>query len=199
MIGRARSRGRGRIPASACLTGFVLAALSAAPLPGRAQADRTSLENDIKAVFLYNFTRYLQWPRDDGAEPFTIVVLGESGIMGPLREIAKKKTVGDKPIVVRQSFSFEDIGRPRILFIADSVALGIARVLEKTKGTDTLTVGETEGLGSRGVAINFVIREETVKFEMNERVLREAGIRAGSQLLKLAILVNGADEGRGEP
>jgi hypothetical protein len=176
--------------------GIALAGLCAAPLARTAQEPNSIAEYDVKAVFLYHFTRYLQWPENIEAGVFTIAVLGESGIVAPLQEIARKKTVGAIPLVVRTCSEIGQIGRPRILFVARSALAKINQVLEKTRSTDILTVGEAEGLAARGVAINFVLREGTVKFEMNEKTLREARIQIGSQLLKLAIRVAG-DKGKG--
>jgi hypothetical protein len=177
------------------MLGIVLAGLSAAPLARTAQEPNSIAEYDIKAVFLYHFTRYLQWPDEGEPEVFTIAVLGESGIVPPLQEIAKKKTIGTTPIVVRPCAEIGQIGRPRILFIAKSALPRIDQILEKTRNTDILTVGEAEGLAAQGVAINFVLREGTVKFEMNEKILKEARIQIGSQLLKLAIRID-EDKGR---
>ncbi len=193
--GRPRRAG-GRLPAVLAGLAFLPALLAAAPAFGPGPAQAASYEYEVKAVFLYNFTRYLQWPDEPADGAFTIVILGRSGIVGPLEEIARKKSVGSTPIVVRQCFDVKAVGRPRILFIARTAAEDVSRVLEKTRGTDILTVGETEGLGSRGVAVNFVLRDETIKFEMNESALREARIQVGSQLLKLAILV-GKESGGG--
>jgi hypothetical protein len=183
-----------RFPASRIFLGIVLAALSSVPDFGQAKEKTSSYEYEVKAVFLYHFTRYLQWPDENEPEVFSLVVLGESEILGPLQEIAGKKTVGSKPLVVRTCSELEQIGRPRILFIAKSAVSKMARVLEKTRGTDILTVSEGESLGARGVAVNFVLRDGTVKFEMSEKVMKEAGIQISSQLLKLAILV---DENKG--
>ncbi len=201
----ANRQGRGKLPPksraryslSLVLLGIVWASLWPARVQGQASSETATYEYDVKAVFLYHFTRYLRWPAEIEPEAFTIVVLGESGIVAPLREIAKKKSVGPYPIVVRQCFEIAAIGRPRILFIPKSAASRISQVMEKTRGTDILTVGESEGLGLLGVAVNFVMREGTVKFEMNEKVLREARIQTSSQLLKLAILV-GEEKGKGE-
>jgi len=172
------------------LLGVAMVSLTTAQSSGPAQAETSSYEYDVKAVFLYHLTRYLQWPEEAEPEVFTIVVLGESGIVSPLQAIAKKKTIGSTPIVVRQCHEIGQIGRPRILFIARSAVPIIDQVLEKTRGTDILTVSEVEGLGTRGVAVNFVERSGTIKFEMNEKMLKEARIQASSQLLKLAILVD---------
>jgi hypothetical protein len=148
-------------------------------------------ESEVKAVFLFNFTRYLTWPEDNGLPYCPIAVLGDSEIVVPLRNIAERKPAGPLPIQIRQSSSLQDIGLPRILFISDSAAAELPAVLDKFRGTDTLIVGETEGLAARGAAINFVIRDESVKFEINLKALKDAGIQAGSQLLRLAILIDG--------
>jgi len=186
---------RRRLPAFAIGLGLAFTALGSAPGFARVPQDTSASEYDIKAVFLYQFTRYLQWPEGTEPEVFTIAVLGDSKITEPLLEIAKKKTVGTKSIVVRPCSKIEEIGRPRILFYAKSAVPEIAQVLEKIRGTDVLVVGEAEGLASRGVAINFILQEGTVKFEMNEKALNEARIRSSSQLLRLAILVEGKGAG----
>lgn len=148
-------------------------------------------EAEVKAVFLFNFLRYLVWPEDNGLAYCPIVVLGDSPVFEPLQDIAGKKAAGPVPIQVRRCASLQDAGLPRILFISDSAASLLPEALEKFRGTDTLIVGETEGLAVRGAAINFVLREDTVKFEINVDALKAARIQAGSQLLRLAILVDG--------
>jgi len=181
------SRVRTLFPALLALT---LLFSPAAPAIETAQ-DASASEAAVKAVFLFNFTRYLEWPGDNGPAFCPIAVLGDSGIFASLQEIAEKKTADSRPIEVRQYEKIEDAGFPRILFISDSASARFPEVLKRFRGTDTLIVGETEGLAERGAAVNFVIREETVKFEINVRALKEAGIRASSQLLKLAILIDG--------
>ncbi len=146
-------------------------------------------EYEVKAAFLYHFTKYFQWPEDDRSDLLTIAVLGKSEILDPLREIAREKTVGRKRLVVLQCSEVNEIGRPHILFIARSAVSQVPLVLEKARQGHSVTVGEAEGLGARGVAVNFVLREGSVKFEVNERALKEAQVQASSQLLRLAILV----------
>lgn len=152
--------------------------------------DFTASEYGIKAVFLYNFTRYLVWPEDGAFESCIIAVLGKSDILSPLREIAAKRTVDSRPLEIRECREVAGIGRPRILFLPASEAGRLSEVLAAVRGKDVLVVGETEGLAERGAAVNFVLREGTVRFEINVAALRGAGIQAGSQLLRLAILVD---------
>jgi hypothetical protein len=176
-----------RLAAAAALLALLVipaaTALAQSPAPG---------EYDIKAVFLYNFTRYVEWPKEPGAEGFAIVVFGESDIVAPLREIAKKKSIGALSILVRTCLDPAQIGRPRILFIAKSEASKLDQILKAVGGADILTVCEAAGLArADGVAINFVLKEGAVKFEISEKALDKTRLKVGSQLLKLAILVDG--------
>ena len=180
------------------LLGLPVTAVPAATAMKPAPDSPAPSEYDIKAVFLYNFTRYLQWPDENGSEAFEIAVLGDSEILAPLREISAKKTVRSAPVIIRQCRDIGQIGHPHILFLARPATPMLRRVLEAAEGAGILTVGEEEGLAERGVAVNLVLRDGAVKFEMNEEALRGTGIQAGSQLLKLAILVGGekAENGR---
>ena len=179
--------------------GWILAAAGAVFLSGPPAVpagktlvtDTSASEAAVKAVFLYHFIRYLQWPGEFDREPCPIVVLGDSAIWEPLQEIAAKKTNGSVLLRVRRCAELKDTGRPRILFLSDSSAFLLPEALEKFRGTSVLVVGETEGLARRGAAINFVLRDDRVKFEINLEALKKAGIQAGSQLLRLAILVEG--------
>ena len=175
---------------SGCLAGVAFGQAAGNPPPS---------EYDIKAVFLYHFTRYVAWPEDAPAEAVSIVVFGESEITAPLLEIAKKKTVGPKPLFVRQCLDPAQIGRPQILFIAKSKTARLAQILKETEGTDILTVGEAAGLArAQGVAINFVLQDNAVRFEISEKAVSRTRLKIGSQLLKLAILVD-APEGKTQP
>ena len=179
--------------------GWILAAAGAVVLSGPPAVpagetlvtDTSVSEAAVKAVFLFHFMRYLQWPGELDRELCPIVVLGDSAIWEPLQEIAAKKTNGSVLLLVRRCEELKDAGRPRILFLSDSSAFLLPETLEKFRGTSVLVVGETEGLARRGAAINFVLRDDRVKFEINLEALKKAGIQAGSQLLRLAILVEG--------
>jgi len=173
------------------LFGFALVAGFVQPIAALPQEEASKLEYEVKAVFLYHFTRYLQWPKADAPGGFEIAVLGESAIVAPLTEIAAKKTVNQRPILIRMIDSMEALGRPHVLFVAKTATPRLRRILEETRGKAILTVGEEDGLGDEGLAVNFVLRDGAVKFEINERVLRASGIQPSSQLLKLAIPAGG--------
>jgi hypothetical protein len=145
-------------------------------------------EYDLKAAFVYNFTKYIDWG-NTVSKPFTIGVIGASPIYTPLREIAKAKTVGDKKIVVIHFNNPDDITPCNILFISANSYFSLSSVLARIdKGT--LTISEQPGFAEMGTAFNFVVDHDKLKFEANVNSISEEGLKASSQLLKLAIIVN---------
>lgn len=171
--------------------GLMFGAMSGARLSAPPTQPDTAYEYEVKAAFIYNFTRYLQWPPPDAPGTFEIAVLGDSAIVKPLQAIAEERTIEGRPIVVRQIFDIASIGGPQILFLAKPAAARLAQVLTACRDKAILTIGEEDGLAADGIAVNFVTRGETLRFEINEGALRRSDIQPSSQLLKLAILVGG--------
>lgn len=147
-------------------------------------------EYDIKALFLYNFSKYVMWPEFEAAPEFVIGVLGSSKIQEPLQVIADEKKVGDKPIVVQVYESLEEIEDCHILFVAKDKKRELDPILEAVNSRPILTVGETKGYAESGMILNFFMKENKVKFELNRSALEQSGLTASSQLMKLAVLVN---------
>jgi hypothetical protein len=158
-------------------------------LMGTAVAQTQDREANLKAAFIYNFTKYIEWDTSTSANNFVIGIIGSSGITAPLTEIAKTNTVKNKKIIIRLYNKPEDIGNCDILFIPQKIPYQLGSILGKT-GRGVLTISEEEGLAKEGTAFNFVIRNDKLKFEANLKAISSAGLKAGSQLLKLAIPVN---------
>lgn len=156
---------------------------------GSAMCQSSEQENNLKAVFLYNFTRYIDWEEHPGENEFVIGIMGTSGIDAALAEIAKTNTVNNKRIVLRHFSKPEDISFCHILFIPNGNNYPLGIILENIdKGV--LTVSEKPGLGKMGTAFNFVVQHDKLKFEANLKAISAAGLKASSQLLKLAIIIN---------
>lgn len=146
-------------------------------------------EYNIKAAFIYKFTDYIDWDSLVPGDDFVIGVIGSSPITDQLNEIAKTKTVKDKKIVIRQFNKAAEIGPCHILFISQNTLLPLADILSKIPDKGTLTISEKEGYAKKGTAINFIEVDNKLKFEANPREINDAGLKASSQLLKLAIIV----------
>ena len=147
------------------------------------------LENKLKAVFVYNFTKYIEWPANDSSGTFLIGVLGDSGIITPLREIQKEKVIKGRSIDIVTYRSPDDIMRCNVLFISSSEEPKLKEIQEKIGKKPVLTIGDTPGFAGKGIAINLVMVGGKMRFEINSRSLKAARLKVSSQLLKLAILV----------
>jgi hypothetical protein len=153
-------------------------------------AQKDEKEANLKAVFIYNFTRYVEW--DSSAirgNEFVIAVIGSSAVTTPLIEVARTNRVNGKRISIRRVDRPEDLPSCHILFIPKNIPYSLASILERTnKGT--LTVSEETGFAKQGTAFNFVIVRDKLKFEANLKALLLAGLKVNSQLLKLATIVD---------
>jgi hypothetical protein len=145
-------------------------------------------EYNLKAAFIYNFTKYIEWNEPVDENEFIIGIIGESFINDPLAEIVKTETVDNKKITIRQFTKPADISLCHILFISHNCNFPLEDILEKTSGKGTLIISEKIGYAEQGAGINFVIIKQKLKFEANVKALNAAGLTASSQLLKLAII-----------
>jgi hypothetical protein len=146
-------------------------------------------EYTIKAAFIYKFTNYIDWDSMIPGNEFVIGVVGPSPIKSELAEIARTKTVKDKKITVLQFNKPDEIGACNILFIPEKSPVALDDILAKANNKGTLTISEKEGYAARGTGINFIVVDNKLKFEANPKAINASGLKASSQLLKLAIIV----------
>jgi uncharacterized protein DUF4154 len=144
-------------------------------------------EYDVKAAFLYNFTKFVDWPPEAFPDPnsLRICVLGEDPFGKSLQAVTDEQVGSHKLIVTRT----ESLAKPtgcQVLFISRSERDRLAQILAAVKGSPVLTVGDTDGFANRGVMINFVPEGSKVRFEINTDSAERAGIKISSKLLQLA-------------
>lgn len=174
---------RWRAGAAACLA---LAALrfAAAAGPG---------EYEVKAAFLYNFARFVEWPRDpQGGEEFVVTVLGRDPFGTVLDDTLRGKTVGEQRIVIRRAERAEEVRGSRIVFICDSEKERLPAILKALEGAPVLTVGEMSEFAERGGVIRFKLEQGRIRLEINVAAAERSKLKISSQLLKLARIVSGA-------
>ncbi len=151
-----------------------------------------SLPNEytVKAVFLYSFGRYIEWPETmfrNTSDPFVIGIVGEDSFGGTLDDIASKKTIQDRRIVVRRFASSDQYNQPcHILFVSHSLPPDQQTALiRNTQDTVLLVVGETPGFAENGGDVNFFIDGDRVRFEINVDTARRSRLRMDAKLLNL--------------
>lgn len=166
---------------------FLMAMFSLWGYPGRCQSREQ--EYDLKAAFVYNFTKYINWDPFSAEGNFVIGIIGTSLIYEPLQEIAKTRTVNERKIVIVRFDKPEDVTFCNILYIPKSTVFPLYSIITRLN-RGTLTISEEEGYAQQGTAFNFVLVKDKLRFESNIKALNLAGLKASSQLLKLAIIVD---------
>jgi len=167
---------------------LLLFCASASSQTDRVEGDPLSA---LTAAFIYKCALYVKWPNLDESDTFVIHVLGESSLTGALQRVAELKKIGGKKLVVVARDAVQDsLETCHILYVSPSMEDQLEAIHEANRGKHVLTIGDTEGFAKKGVAINFVLVEGKLKFEINQEALALADLRASSQFLKLGILVD---------
>lgn len=155
------------------------------------QGPKVDTNAKIKAVFIYNFTRYIEWPSDYQTGEFTIGILGQNdALVQELTKMSKVKKVSNQSFSIRSYTSLSDINNPHILYIPDDNTGELTKVVTKLNGKSTLIVTERPGMAKKGSAINFVVEGNRQKFELNKSNVERHNLKVASALEKLAVLVN---------
>jgi hypothetical protein len=157
-------------------------------LSGTVVAQGSEKEANLKAAFIYNFTKYIDWGIYNDRNAFVIDILGDAPIANSLEQIAKDNTVNGKPIVVHILENLREVTDCDILFISRNCGFTLDKILPAI-GKGVLTISEKPGYAEQGTAFNFIIIKNRLKFEANLKAISSAGLKAGSQLLKLAKIV----------
>ena len=158
-----------------------------APQPAPAQTPAT--ESQVKAAYLYNFTKFARWPADTAAgEHFTICILGRDPFGRVLDATVAGESVDGKTVTVRRFTAAGDASGCRILYIARSQETELAQLLPQVR-PGTLTVSDIDRFAERGGIIRFVNDGNRVRFEVNLSAAEHAGLVLSSELLKVAINV----------
>lgn len=158
------------------------AAAAAPPIPA----------TEVKAVFLYNFTKFVEWPPESfpaPRSPLVIGVLGSDPFGAVLDQTVAGETVNGRPIEIRRFAHLADLEPCHILFISASQEERVPVILRRLRRRGTLTVADMAGFAARGGAIEFRIEGGRVRFEIGREAVDGAGLKVSARLLNLASTV----------
>jgi hypothetical protein len=159
-----------------------------------AQEGEVNREYPLKALFLYNFGSYIEWPSNcfpDEHAPFTIGVIGSSPLIESLQQIAATKKIGNRKILVTRFENANQIGVCQMLFVPASIPLPEQRsAIAAVKGRPVLLVGETPGFANDGGSMNFIVQANKIRFEVNLAATKEQQLKVSSKLLAMAKIVD---------
>ena len=156
-------------------------------------AEAPPTEARVKAAFVFNFARYVDWPDTafaDDRSPYVVGIYGRSDLAEALEETLRDKSVHGRSVTLRRFSRAEPVGQPlHLLVVAHGEPVDLRTLASSTPGAPVLTVGDTAGFCQRGGAINFYLEDGKVRFEMNLDVIERLGLRVSSSLMRLARLV----------
>ena len=145
-------------------------------------------EYHVKAAFLYNFARFVDWPTEafrDAGEPFSICVIGEDPFGRSLDDVVAGKAIGGRPVAVRRISDARQPGACQVLFVGSSVDKHALSVLVSSK-SGVLTVGDAANATFGEVIIRFIMENGKVRFEINTAAADHALLHVSAKLLSLA-------------
>jgi hypothetical protein len=157
-------------------------------------SDGVNRENRIKAAYLFQFGRYVEWPAEAFAgpqSPFRIGVLGDDPVAADLLLIAQTKKVQDRPIEVQKCSLTSDLTTFHILFVpANLEPEKQQEIVRKTVGKHILLVGGGAKLVNMGGSVSFVVEENSVRFYIARKAIERQGLTISAKLLQVGRVVD---------
>ena len=165
--------------------------------PRSTQDDNQTVESReyrIKAAYLYQFGRYIEWPAKafaDAQSPFVIGVMEGDPIIADLEQIAEVKKIQDRPIRIQRFASPDNVRACHILFLSASLAAETQEALvHRIAGPGVLLVGDADRLLDWGGAIRFVVEENKIRIHIARKAARRQGLTISAKLLQVAHVVD---------
>lgn len=168
------------------VTASTLALATALAFAGSARAQEGEI--GVKAAFLYNFTKFVEWPSGAFAsadQPIMLCTIGAPSLAADVQKVVADRTAQNRAVKVRAA-SDSDLGKCQIVFVSESAAGSAGSVIGAAKAAKALTVGETPDFLSQGGMVVFTKQDNKVRFEINEGAAKDAGLKISAKLLSLA-------------
>jgi hypothetical protein len=169
-------------------TVVLLVSLLLIGLVGRAQSPPS--EYQIKAAFIYNFARFVEWPTQSyGApdSPMIVGLLGENDFGDNLAQIINGKVIKGHPLQFKEFKSLAEATNCQVLFISKSEQNDFPKIITQLQGNNILTVSDGDNFIGAGGMIDLVIVDQKIRFQINDEAAKKAGLTISSKLLSLSI------------
>jgi len=151
--------------------------------------DGVDTNSKMKAIFIMNFTKLVEWPQSYREGNFVVGVVGESPLYLELSKMAKTKKVANQTLEIKKFVSSDDISKCHILYVSQKSGEEISTIIKHIKTNSTLIVTEQQGLIDKGAGINFIIKDNRQKFELNKKNVEKYKLKVSSNLEALAFSV----------
>lgn len=164
--------------------------------PSATAAPTRQIEYELKAGFIYNFAKFIEWPPPPLASGsiFRVGVLKDESIHAIIEGALKGKMIGDHPIEVVLLNDEDDLSGCRVLFIPKTSALNPTQLREKMPNVAVLLVGEKDGFASSGGDIGFIPRGDNLRYQVNLAEAQRTGFKLSARLASLAEIVRSSKQ-----
>ena len=180
---RRRFRRWPRVAAVLCILGLPLTAMA---------GDGPVSEYEVRATFIYNFTKFTDWPADafeSPKAPIVIGIVGEDLFGTTVDDLVRGELVHNRPLIVKRLHPEDDLRSCHLLYISFSEKSRIPALLAELTGSPVLTISEIEGFAAQGGMVNLLVINKNLKIEINQEAVEQARLQISAKLLKLAHLV----------
>jgi len=156
------------------------------PLAATSQVDK------FKSVFTLNFIRYIGWPEETKQGDFVIGVVRDKEMVSWLKKQSAGKKFGFQSVVIKEFKSADEVTNCQVVFVSSNVnfSKNATTIINKVGGKNTLIISESEGATKSGSMINFVIREDKLKFEIHKANAAKFGLQISSKLESMASAIS---------
>ena len=145
-------------------------------------------EAQVKAMFVYNFLKFVEWPSDDplgAGDPFVVIIIGEGETADATQRFLETRAIGDRPLRVKRVQWDQSLTGVRAAFVVESDVKKLSRVLVAAASAGVLTIGEGETFTTRGGVIGLTVEDRKVRFNVDTAAAKAARLRISSKLLAL--------------
>lgn len=170
--------------------GMVVCLTTPPPVGGR---DGRVPEHQLKAAFLFNFAKYVDWPTEafpEATTPIRFGILGENPFEGALQRIIEAKTIGNRPLTLTRSRRIDELESCHLLYISRSEEERVDSLLNGLQGQPVLTVSDIDRFARSGGMIELFLQENRIAFKINRTPVEESNLKMSSRLLNLATIVS---------
>lgn len=169
------------------LTAMLTVCVALVAVPGNEA--RAASEAQVKAAFLYNFAKFVEWPAQafsDASAAIVVGIVGDDQMADAADKTCRGKTIDGRRLVCKRLSGDSSTDGCQVLFIGSGERRRVGEILDRARDSSVLTISDTDGFMQNGGVIGFVIEDNKIGFEVNMSAARRKHLKISSQLLKLA-------------
>lgn len=145
--------------------------------------------HEVYSLMVFNFSRYVEWPDQAEEGDFIIGVIGDDQVFNTLKQWYDGKPKGTKKYIIKKLTSPAECSACQVVYVAARESKAFDYIRKASAGKPILTITDSNGLGHKGSCINFKTVDGKLRFELNEAIVRQAGLKVSSSLVRMAILI----------